>query len=318
MSEQRTTTRRNVLRATVGAVAAGGLLSTGVSASEEWTVAETPIDGNLYDVAHTAAGVFAVGAAGDVIARTDGGWKQVVDGGPSGNGNPLYGAGVTDDGERLWLVGGSGAIGEYDVTTGSLNDYSAPNDVTNNFNGVSVTGTAGEANIYVAGDSGKIYRSFENGTTGSWSQVTPGSGAAINAIDFHANRQGHAVDGNKTVFETDDGGSYEKIGLADANVNFYAVDSDAETDVWVAGGGGMVFNYDGARWTPTDLGDASLRDIEVSDDDTGYTVGSSGKIFALTDGRWTQEATPTGANLKAVSQGTTDVAVGASGVVVEK
>jgi hypothetical protein len=312
-------TRRRALKLT-GSVAAGGALlgSVGsVDAVEGWTTAETPTDRTIHDVVQTAAGVHAVAGGGQVLRRTTDGWTRVLGGGPTGNGNDLYGAGTTDDGSRLWLVGSSGAIGEYDVATGSLTDHSAPDDVTNNFNGVAVRGEPGEANVYVAGDSGKIYSSFDNGATGTWDQVTPGSGAAINAVDFHGPRAGHAVDGNKTVFETADGRSYEKIGLADANENFYGVDSDGSNDVHVAAGGGMVHRWDGARWRPTDLGDATLRDIEV-DGDGAYTVGSGGVVFSRDSGDWTREATPTGENLQAVTRGEVDVAVGAGGTVIEK
>jgi len=89
---------------------------------------------------------------------------------------------VTDDGERLWFVGSSGAIEEYDVGTSDLTDHSAPNDVTNNFNDVAVTGEASDANVYVAGDSGKIYYSFEDGETGTWNAVMPGSGSNLNTV----------------------------------------------------------------------------------------------------------------------------------------
>jgi len=312
-------TRRSVLKTAGALLAAGGLLgSTGsVAAADGWATAETPTDRTLHAVVETAAGAFAVGGGGDVLRRTEEGWTRVVDGGPTGNGNDLYGAATTDGGERLWVVGSSGAIGEYDVQTGSLVDHSAPNDVTNNFNDVSVVGEPGDANVYVAGDSGKIYSSFDNGATGTWDQVTPGSGSAIKAIDFHGPRSGHAVDGNQTVFETTDGGVYENIGIANANVNFYAVDSDGSDSVDVAGGGAMVHRWDGAGWTPTDLGDASLRDIERGGDG-GYTVGGGGAVFEFTDGEWQRESTPTGANLKSVRRGETDIAVGASGTVIEK
>ncbi|EMA22157.1 hypothetical protein C443_09382 [Haloarcula argentinensis DSM 12282] len=189
----------------------------------------------------------------------------------------------------------------------------------NNFNDVSVTGSAGEANVYIAGDSGKMYYSFENGASETWDYTTPGSGSAINAVDFHDVRSGHIVDGNKSVFVTDDGATWNKIGLADANVNFYGVDSDGPDDVWVSGGGGMIFHWDGSEWTPTDTGDAGLRDIEVTDDDsTGYTVGGGGKVYALGGGDWTQEETPAGENLKAVVRGGTDIAVGSGGTILEK
>ena len=88
------------------------------------------------------------------------------------------------------------------------------------FNDVSVTGEAGDANVCVAGDSGKIYYSFEDGETGTWNAVTPGSGANVNAIDFHGPRSGHSVDGNETVFVTDDSLTWEAVGIADANDNF--------------------------------------------------------------------------------------------------
>ncbi|MFB6126480.1 MAG: WD40/YVTN/BNR-like repeat-containing protein [Halolamina sp.] len=317
MSEQ-SRSRRSVLRGIGTAAAAGAVVGTAsnAAAATGWESVETPVETNLHDVAVTAEGAYAVGGDGDVIARTSEGWTQVLDGGPTGNSNGLNGAAVTDDGERLWFVGNSGAIGEYDVTTSSLVDHSAPNDVTNNFNAVSVEGTAGDANVYVAGDSGKIYYSFENGETGTWNQVTPGSGSEVNAIDTYGPRAGHAVDGNKTVFQTDDGSTYEKLGVEDANVNFHGVDSDGADAVYVSGGNGVVYDWDGSQWTRTDLGDATLRDIEAVAGEV-YAVGGGGKVFSLVDGVWSESDTPTGANLEAFARGVVDIAVGASGTVIE-
>ena len=317
MMNKLSTNRRTVLK-TLGGTAAGGLALAGVgttAASDGWVSVETPIDRDVNDVVYASTGAFAVADGGIILERTDEGWQTVLQGGVGGNGNGLVGAAVTDDGDRLWVVGNSGAIGEYDVQSGSLTDHSAPNDVTNNFNGVSVRGGAGEANVYIAGDSGKIYYSFDNAET--FDQTTPGSGSEINAIDFYGPRSGNAVDGNQVVFDTDDGSTYDRIGLADANVNLYGVDGDGADDVWVSGGGGMVFHYDGAGWTPADTGDADLRDIEV-ENGSGYTVGGGGKVYALSDGAWTEEQTPTGANLSAVALGPTDISVGASGVILEK
>jgi len=315
----RSVSRRSVLEgigasltATIGTTA----LSGSAAASSEWQSVSAPTANTLHDVVSTNAGACAVGGGGVVLERTAGGWKKVLDGGPTGNGNDLYGADVTDDGEALWFVGSSGAIGEYDVSTGVLTDHSAPDDATNNFNDVSVTGAASEANVYVAGDSGKTYYSFENGADRTWDDVTPGSGAAINAVDFFDDRSGHIVDGNKSVFRTQDGATWNRIGRADADVNFYGVDSDGFDDVWVSGGGGMVFHWNGSEWTPADTGDADLRDIEVTDGDDGLTVGGGGKVYELTDG-WTQNRTPTGANLTALVRGSPDIAVGSGGIILE-
>ena len=302
----------------VGTAAVGTAVAGTGAAATGWRNVETPTENSLYDVEDTIKTEYTVGGGGIVLERTADGWRKVLDGGPTGNGNDLYGSGVTDDGERLWFVGASGAIGEYDVTTGNLNDHSAPNDVTNNFNDVAVTGQAGSANVYVAGDSGKIYYSFENGESGTWDSVTPGSGSAINAIDFYDDRSGHAVDGNQTVFETDDGTTWNKIGIENANFNFYGVDSDGLDDVTVSGGGGSIYRYDGSEWRRVDTGDADLRAVE-REDTNGLTVGSGGKVYRYNGADWTREETPTGANLKGVLLGVDepDIAVGAGGTVIE-
>jgi len=302
----------------IGGTAAVAAVPASVQASaDEWTVAETPTASTLHGVESTTNGYYAVGEGGIVLRRSAEGWEKVLDGGPTGNGNSLFGSDTTDYSSRLWFVGASGAIGEYDVTAGNLEDHSAPNDNTNNYNDVAATGEGGEANVYVAGDSGKIYYSFENGATGTWDYVTPGSGSAIQAIDFHDVRSGHAVDTNGRVFETTDGVTWEPIGLQDANVNFYGVDSDGTDDVWVSGGGGMVFHYDGAQWTAADTGDAGLNDVTVRSGE-GYTVGGGGKVYEYDGAKWTQVDTPTGENLQAVLDSRTDIAVGAGGTVIER
>jgi photosystem II stability/assembly factor-like uncharacterized protein len=312
-----TSTRRTVLKAIGGTAAVAAVPMSAQASESDWGIVETPTEATLYGVESTTNGYYAVGEGGIVIHRTSEGWEKILDGGPTGNGNDLYGSDTTDYGTRIWFVGASGAIGEYDVETGNLEDHSAPNDNTNNYNDVASTGESGSANVYVAGDSGKIYYSFENGESGTWEYVTPGSGSAIQAIDFYDDRSGHAVDTNGRVFETTDGTTWEPIGLQDANVNFYGVDSDGRDDVWVSGGGGMVFHYDGSQWTSADTGDASLRDVTVASGE-GYTAGGGGKLYEYDGSQWTQVDTPTGENLKAILQSATDIAVGASGTVLEK
>ena len=310
-------TRRTVLKAIGGTAAVAAVPASVQASADEWTVVETPTASTLHGVESTTNGYYTVGEGGIVLRRGAEGWEKVLDGGPTGNGNSLFGSDTTDYGSALWFVGASGAIGEYNVNAGNLDDHSAPNDNTNNYNDVAVTGKAGEANVYVAGDSGKIYYSFENGESQTWEYVTPGSGSAIKAIDFHDVRSGHAVDTNGRVFETTDGVTWEPIGLQDANVNFYGVDSDGTDDVWVSGGGGMVFHYDGAQWTSADTGDAGLNDVTVRSGE-GYTVGGGGKLYEYDGAKWTQVDTPTGENLKAVLDSETNIAVGAGGTVVER
>ena len=89
--------------------------------------------------------------------------------------------------------------------------------------------------------------------------------------------------------------------------------------MWVSGGGGMIYYWNGVEWTPTDTGDAGLRDIEVTDGDTdGYTVGGGGAVYDFDGRKWAPQQTPTGQNLKAVVRGDPDIAVGAGGTIVER
>ncbi|EMA39877.1 hypothetical protein C446_08159 [Halobiforma nitratireducens JCM 10879] len=308
-----------MLKIAGASLAAASVPATASAAEDEypWSVAETPIDSTLHDVAHTATNAHAVAAGGLVIERAAEGWEVVLQGGSTGNGNDLFGADVTDDGERLWIVGASGAIGEYDVTTGNLVDRSAPNDFTANFNDIAVTGPAGEADVYVADDSGSIHYSFDNGEEGTWEYEVPGSGSGLPAIDFHGDRSGHAIDTNGRVFATDDGVTWNPIGIEDADVTFYGLDSDAEDDVTVSGGNASVFTYDGSQWLPESLGDADLRDLETDGND-GVAVGSGGAIFELEDGDWSRTPTPIGENLQAIATGPVDLAVGSGGAVLER
>lgn len=307
-----------------GTVAATSALGTGAVSAEStsWQLVASPVDVTLWDVASSARNDFAVGGGGVVVERTEEGWKKVVGDGPTSNGNSLYGADVTDDGERLWFVGSSGAIGEYDVETGTLVNHSAPNDATNNFRDVAVTGPADDANVYVAGDSGNVFYSFRNGASGTWNYVSPGQGAAIKAIDFYDARKGHLVNGNGKVFHTTDGSSWTKTGIADSNGSFYGIDSDAADDVWVVGGSGTVYHYEPdaegkLKWFKETIGELGLRDVEMTDGD-GYAVGNSGAVFDRANGSWSKDTTPNSQGLKAViDQSNNDIAVGASGTIFE-
>ena len=290
---------------------------SGAATANGWTAAETPVDGTLHDVSYTAENPFAAGDSGVLLERQSSGWTTVLQGGPTGNGNDLYGTATTDDGRRLWIVGASGAIGEYDVESGNLVDRSAPNDSTDNFNSVAVTGLAGDADVYVADDSGALHYSFDSGKEGTWEYEAPGSGSAFPAIEFYDSRSGHAVDSNGKVYATDDGVTYDIIGLEDADVSFYGLDSDGADDVTVSGGNASVFTYDGSQWTAESLGDADLFDVET-DGPNGYAVGDGGTVFELSGGTWTRNETPTGENLNAVATGRHDLAVGAGGTVIER
>ena len=306
-----TASRRAVLK-TAGSLCAAAAVPTATAATK-WTVEKAPTDGALYDVAYASDGAYAVGQDGVVLERTEKGWRKVTDGGVTGDGRDLLCADVTDDGDRLWFAGASGAVGEYDVRTGGIDDHGSPQDNTNNFLDIAVTGQGGEANVYVADGSGIVSYSFENGQSGKWNSVQVGQGDALTGIDFYDAKSGHVVNTNGSAFDTTDGSSYDRIGVPDANESFYGLDSDGATDVRVAAGGGVVYRYDG-EWSSTTIANATLRDIEVDGED-GYAVGESGRVFRY-DGDWSEESTETGQNLRAVDRGSPNVAVGDSSTVI--
>ncbi|GAB7094713.1 hypothetical protein JCM30237_18660 [Halolamina litorea] len=304
--------------ATVGGAAS--LFGDGLLSGGGWTTADTDTTADLHDVALTAGAPFAVGTNGRVLERgSDGSWATVLEDGPSGNGNDLYAADATGDGRALWFAGASGALGVYDVEAGELlfgsgdgaTDRSAPGDRTGNFDGLAVAGDAGEATVFVTDQSGHVYRSTDGGET--WSDTTPGSGSAIPAVDVRGAQAGHLIDTNGAVFATDDGETWNEIGIEDADATYHDLASDGSDDVTVVGGRGTVRTYNGEMWDETNLGDARLNGVTT--EGKRVAVGAGGAVFEGSD--WAAAKAPTDENLHAVVRGTKAYAVGASGTVIE-
>lgn len=342
MSDRFELTRRKALLG-IGTLAAGAAGSQAVGVDVDgarslldaggttgWHTAKTDTSRTLTDVADTLLSPYAVGHGGVVLKRTtDGVWQTEIEDGPSGNGKDLFAADVTDNGRRLWFAGASGALGEYDVKTGTLvahdplgadgtDDYSAPLDQTGNFDGLAVTGTADEAHVYVTDQSGHVFASHDNGET--WSDTTPGSGSTIPAIDFRDEKKGHLCDTNGSVFATEDGESWEKVGIPNADVNYYGIESDGDGDSTVVGGNGVIREQNGDSWGESDVGDVTLNGVyttSMAGEVAGAAVGDRGAVFE-NPGEWTEAETPTDEELNGVTYGDVTAAVGANGTVIEK
>jgi hypothetical protein len=68
--------RRSVLKVAGASIAATAVPTSGVAASSDgWTIAETPVDSTLHDVAHTAANAHAVGDGGVVLEQRAVDWR---------------------------------------------------------------------------------------------------------------------------------------------------------------------------------------------------------------------------------------------------
>lgn len=334
MSEK-TFSRRSFAKAAAGVatVSAGGALfvNSTEAASSGFTEVASPTKKTLYGVVQTANGPFAVGKDGNVLTRIDGTWRTVVDDGPHTRNNSMRTVGVSDDGERIWFAGSSGALGAYDVHTGDKYDYSAPKGKTSTWEGISVAGSIENEVIYAANGSGEVLK----GTHDSegcvvWGEVTkPGSGSTIPALDFRESDTavGHAVDTTSQAYETRDGGdTWEKIGIPDAQVNLYDVISytadDGTPTVYGAGGDGKIYwlDCDCDNWTPLDVGSATLQGIDYRNDDK-IACGAGGNVYEVTDQMgWESVDSPVSADLNEVAYGddAPDVIVGDSGTILER
>ena len=321
------TSRRSFLKVT-GATAAAAVGVPGVAAQDDtngWTEVESPTTKTLNGAVDTVEGPFAVGGGGDVVARRSGGWEKVVEYGPQARSRPLTGCDVTDDGKAVWFVGGSGVIGEYRVDTQTLTNYSAPKGKTSTWEDCAVVGTAGQdERLYFVNGSGELLVGVrqESGAVKYEEVVKPGGGSTIPGIDFYARRKGHVASTSQLVSETTDGGTnWSRIGIDFAGGAFYDVASVGPKDVNVAAGGGIVYRYDGFRWTPHVI-DGDRQAIRALDRGTGYglAAGSGGKVYERQSaGQWTRHQTPVSTKFRGVAHGDAyDVAVGGGGTIVER
>ncbi|WP_435180053.1 hypothetical protein [Halorussus sp. AFM4] len=310
------------------AAGAGTLSAAGTARSSdgEFTVVEdSPTTKTLFSAVNTAEGPAAVGAGGDVLLRRADGWRKVVEYGPQARSRPLKGADVTDDGRAVWFVGGSGVIGEYRVDTHTLTNYSAPKGKTSTWEDVAVVGTAGEdERLYFVNGSGELLVGIrqQSGAVKYRDVIKPGGGSTIPGIDFRSRSAGHVISTSQFVAETTDGGkNWTQIGIDFAGNAFYDVASVGPKDVNVAAGNGIVYRYDGFRWTPhvIDDGRQAVRGID-RDGDAGFAAGAGGKVYERQSaGQWTRHQTPTDTKFNGAASGPDyDVAVGAGGTIVER
>ncbi|GAB6879699.1 hypothetical protein JCM17823_19730 [Halorubrum gandharaense] len=341
-------TRRNVLKAAGVTVAAGigggALMNTGVAADTEWDEVETPTDAGLNDVVQTADGPYAVGEGGVVMTRNGGEWEIVVENGPNVAENPLNSVDVTDDGERIYFNGGSGALGAYDVLDGVKYDYTAPEEKTSTWEGIAVSGEKGDEWVINSNGSGETFegdydaeREADNDADCmEWGEVTePAGGATIPEVEFADDdpELAFGVDTSQEVFSSDDyNETWEEEGIYDAAEAFN--DLVAHSDVvFVAAGGGVIYRYDCDcnNWTPVDVGERDLLAIDRRGEADGGSVmaaAGEGVIYERTDDGWEEQETPVGGDLQGVTYGDdtffdvneelVDVAVGGDGTVVER
>lgn len=296
-----------------------------------WRDVESSVQKPLYGVAQTSRGPYAVGGDGVVVGRgPDGAWDVAVPAGPATKRNVLTAVAATDDRERIWFGGSSGALGTYDVERRRKTDYSAPGGKTSTWEAIAVRGPAGEERLLVANGSGEVLSAEvdERGCPQFGSVVKPGSGSTIAALAF-GGETAYAVDTSGNVFArspsdaADENGTdtdaWRRVGIENAQVDFHDVAADGRR-VLVAGDDGLIYRYDRAcrNWTPVAVGEETLRGLDLSEG-TAVAVGDGGTVVRRTAAAgWRSASPPTEAVLTDVALGSPDAAVGHGGTALER
>ncbi|WP_049914382.1 WD40/YVTN/BNR-like repeat-containing protein [Haloterrigena salina] len=300
---------------------------------QAWHTVEAPTDATLRDVAVAAAddtadssAAYAVGDGGIVLTDDGDEWTAVLEDGPAAGGNDLRGVDATADGAAVWVAGDSGALGRIDAETGRHTDFTAPEDITDNWLGVAVGGASGAETILLINGSGAVLRGTY-GTDGDgraleWTgPEKPGSGSSLSGVAFADDAVGYCCDTNDGVFETTDGGeSFDRVGLEGADGTLTDVATAGRDDCLASADDGVVHRYDGPTWTPERVADDALTGV-ARREERAMACAADGAVHerAGAAAGWERTDIDAAGALLAVSLAETRaVAVGEDGTIVAR
>ncbi|EMA47861.1 hypothetical protein [Halococcus saccharolyticus] len=313
--------RRDVLALAGSVVTVGlaGCLTSSPTATHGWQRVDSPTGKALRDVVLAADGPVAAGESGRVLARTDDDWEIVVESGPGGASNGLTGAAVTNDSERVWMCGDSGAAGFYDVADDELTDRSAPKEKTSSWEDVAVVGQAGGERISLINGSGELLVGRNQQGTIQWGEVTkPTDGDSVNAIATRG-AAGYLCDTTGNVSRKRSDGGWRSIGIDDVSTSLHDVATLDPDTVTVVADDGSIFLYNGFNWISVASVENALHAVDRRDG-RGTAVGPGGTVVTVDGNEWSVADTSVSKTLHGVALGTveySDVAVGADGTILE-
>lgn len=287
-----------------------------------WSTVDPPTEADLDDVAVTDTDACAVGENGVVLAATGGEeWTVTLEDGPGARANDLHGVDATTGGNAVWVAGDSGALGRIETDTWRHVNYTAPNDITDNWLGIAVGGPSGDERVLLIDGSGQVLPGQYRDGDITWGEtVTPGSGSSLSGVTLYCAASGYCCDTNDRVFETTDGAaSFEPLDGVGASGTLTDLAAVEQGDCLVTADDGVVHRYDGTAWTPERVGEDDLAGIAR---DGEYTVvcgpeAVHERVNLLSD--WEQYASDADESLLGVDvAGDHAVAVGEDGTVVER
>ena len=204
-----------------------------------------------------------------------------------------------------WVVGTDGLV-LHDDGTGWANIEVG---TTEDLNDVAFIDAS---NGYVVGNGGLVL--FYDGAT--WTVVDVGTTEDLLGVSFIDSDNGVVV-GNGGVVVVFNSGTWEIATTGDDN-DLYDVDMINPSNIWACGVGKIVVNYNGSEWAANEVGSKDHYAIAMIDENTGWTVGKSGKILCWDGLAWNEESSGTTKHLYGLSftDGTNGYTVGASGTML--
>jgi len=205
----------------------------------------------------------------------------------------------------IWVVGAEGLVLHDDGTGWAIIEVGTTEDL----NDITFIDAS---NGYVVGNGGLVL--LYDGTT--WSVVNVGTTENLLGVSFVDSDNGVVVGDGGTIVVYNSG-TWEIATTGDDN-DLFDVDMINPSNIWACGVGKIVVNYDGSEWAVNEVGSKDHYAIAMVDENTGWTVGKSGKILRWDGLAWNEESSGTTKHLYGLSftNGMNGYAVGASGTIL--
>jgi hypothetical protein len=293
----------------------------------DWVASETPFEVDLYDGALTPEGAYAVGEGGTIVADRGNGWHVAVEGAPATEANQVRAMDATSDGERLWMVGADGQLACYDVSERELFEYAYPDEMPSVWDGIAISGDAGEEKGIAADGRGGILPFSVDEHDVDWGKVgTPNEDERIDALAASPDGIAYAIDTGDEAYKTTIKDGWSEAGVVSPDTEFLDLDAWENERVYVSADDGCLYRYenDGDDWIPlgvTDGGAVRAIDLHDQGDDNAQMCAlcDDGALYERTGPeRWERTPLPTDARLFDVSLGSPDLVVGENGTVLER
>lgn len=272
-------------------------------------VADSPVGVTLRDVAVARGLLAVVGENGDILRRVDDQWVVLERG--VGGGDILYGADATDDGRRVWWVGGNGNAGYRNIGNETTHEYDIPGGESD-FRSVTVAGPAGRESIWTVNDEGVVsHGSPDGGGNWTWRRERPADGETFFDITHAPGRPVATSENGVAYVRRDDG--WQDVGI-DAPSLLHAV--AATSDGLFFGSEDVVYVPREDGWSPSEISNDTVMDITARADQV-LAATENGDVYAYTDEEWRQLRTDCESVLHAIDGRDTIVAVGDDGTILE-